>query len=175
MMATLIALFTSFAKVGLFTFGGGYAALRLIQTEIIIRNAWLTMEEFLNVVAIAEVTPGPIALNASTFIGYKLAGIPGAIAGTVGVIFFPVLIMLVLTYFVNKLKDNRKMKAIKTILRAAVLGLIASAAFSMGTAALGSVLSIAIFAGALAAAIFLKADPILLLLVIGIAGAALGL
>lgn len=174
-MATLIALFTSFAKVGLFTFGGGYAALRLIQTEIIIRNAWLTMEEFLDVVAIAEVTPGPIALNASTFIGYKLAGIPGAVAGTMGVIFFPVLIMLILTYFVSKLKDNKKMKAIKIILRAAVLGLIASAAFSMGTAALGSLLSVAIFAGALAAAIFFKADPIRLLLVIGIAGAILRL
>ncbi|HOS50845.1 MAG TPA: chromate transporter, partial [Bacillota bacterium] len=115
-MELLIDIFMSFAKVGLFTFGGGYAALRLIQSEIIISKAWLTMEEFLDVVAIAEVTPGPIALNASTFIGYKLSGIPGAIVGTVGVIFFPVLIMLVLTYFVNKLKDNKKMKAIKTML-----------------------------------------------------------
>ncbi|HOA15328.1 MAG TPA: chromate transporter [Bacillota bacterium] len=175
MLPVLIGLFTSFAKVGLFTFGGGYAALRLIQTEVIIKSAWLTMEEFLDVVAIAEVTPGPIALNASTFIGYKLAGIPGAISGTLGVIFFPVIIMLALTYFVNKLKDNRKMKAIKTMLRAAVLGLISSAAFSMGAAALGSALSIAIFAAALGAAMFLKADPILLLLLTGLAGAVAGL
>ncbi len=170
-MSILIDLFASFARVGLFTFGGGYAALRLIQTEIIIKNGWLTMEEFLDVVAIAEVTPGPIALNASTFIGYKLAGILGAITGTVGVIFFPVLIILVLTYFVNKLKDNKKMKAVKAILRAAVIGLIASAAFSMGAAALGSTASIAIFVAALAAAFFLKADPILLLFVTGILGA----
>lgn len=170
-MSILIDLFASFARVGLFTFGGGYAALRLIQTEIIIKNGWLTMEEFLDVVAIAEVTPGPIALNASTFIGYKLAGILGAITGTVGVIFFPVLIILVLTYFVNKLKDNKKMKAVKAILRAAVIGLIASAAFSMGAAALGGTVSIAIFVVALAAALFLKADPILLLFVTGILGA----
>jgi chromate transporter len=170
-MSILIDLFISFARVGLFTFGGGYAALRLIQTEIIIRNGWLTMEEFLDVVAIAEVTPGPIALNASTFIGYKLAGILGAITGTLGVIFFPVLIILVLTYFVNKLKDNKKMKAVKTILRAAVIGLIASAAFSMGSAALGGTVSIAIFVAALAAALFLKADPILLLLITGVLGA----
>ena len=170
-MSMLINLFVSFARVGLFTFGGGYAALRLIQTEIIIRNGWLTMEEFLDVVAIAEVTPGPIALNASTFIGYKLAGILGAITGTIGVIFFPVLIILVLTYFVNKLKDNKKMKAVKAILRAAVIGLIASAAFSMGAAALGSAASIAIFAAALAAALFLKVDPILLLFITGVLGA----
>lgn len=168
-------LFSSFAKIGLFTFGGGYAALRLIQTEIIIGKAWLTMEEFLDVVAIAEVTPGPIALNASTFIGYKLAGIPGAISGTLGVIFFPVAIMLVLTYFVNKLKENRKMKSIKTILRAAVIGLIASAAVSMGAAALGGWVSIGIFAAALVAATWLKADPIMLLLIVGVAGAVLGL
>lgn len=170
-MSILINLFLSFARVGLFTFGGGYAALRLIQTEIIIRNGWLTMEEFLDVVAIAEVTPGPIALNASTFIGYKLAGILGAITGTLGVIFFPVLIILVLTYFVNKLKDNKKMKAVKAILRAAVIGLIASAAFSMGSAALGGTASIAIFIAALAAALFLKADPILLLFITGVLGA----
>lgn len=170
-MELLIDIFMSFAKVGLFTFGGGYAALRLIQSEIIISKAWLTMEEFLDVVAIAEVTPGPIALNASTFIGYKLSGIPGAIVGTVGVIFFPVLIMLVLTYFVNKLKDNKKMKAIKTMLRAVVIGLIASAAYTMGAAALGSTLSLVIFAAALAAVILLKADPILLLLVTAVAGA----
>lgn len=170
-MELLIDIFISFAKVGLFTFGGGYAALRLIQSEIIISKAWLTMEEFLDVVAIAEVTPGPIALNASTFIGYKLSGIPGAIVGTVGVIFFPVLIMLVLTYFVNKLKDNKKMKAIKTMLRAVVIGLIASAAYTMGAAALGSTLSLVIFAAALAAVILLKADPILLLLVTAVAGA----
>lgn len=170
-MELLIDIFISFAKVGLFTFGGGYAALRLIQSEIIISKAWLTMEEFLDVVAIAEVTPGPIALNASTFIGYKLSGIPGAIVGTVGVIFFPVLIMLVLTYFVNKLKDNKKMKAIKTMLRAVVIGLIASAAYTMGAAALGSTLSLVIFAAALAAVILLKADPILLLLVTAVVGA----
>lgn len=170
-MELLLDIFISFAKVGLFTFGGGYAALRLIQSEIIISKAWLTMEEFLDVVAIAEVTPGPIALNASTFIGYKLSGIPGAIVGTVGVIFFPVLIMLVLTYFVNKLKDNKKMKAIKTMLRAVVIGLIASAAYTMGAAALGSTLSLVIFAAALAAVMLLKADPIILLLVTAVAGA----
>jgi len=156
-MALLIDIFISFAKVGLFTFGGGYAALRLIQSEIIIGKAW--------------VTPGPIALNASTFIGYKLSGIPGAIVGTTGVIFFPVLIMLVLTYFVNKLKDNKKMKAIKTMLRAVVIGLIASAAYTMGAAALGSTVSIVIFAAALAAVALLNVDPILLLMITAVAGA----
>lgn len=174
-MSMLSALFMAFARVGLFTFGGGYAALRLIQTEIIIKNAWLTMEEFLDVVAIAEVTPGPIALNTATFIGYKLAGISGSIVATTGVIFFPVIIVLVLTYFVNKLKDNKKMKSIKAMFKAVVIGLIASAAFSLGAAALGSWISIAIFAVALAASLFLKADPILLLLIAGVLGAVTGI
>lgn len=175
-MQILWDIFTSFVRVGLFTFGGGYAALRLIQTEIILNKAWLTMEQFLDVVAVAEVTPGPIALNAATFIGYKLAGIPGSLVGTAGVIFFPVIIVLTLTYFVNKLKDNKKMKAVKTILKAAVMGLIASAAVSMGAAALGSAVSIGIFAAAFAAVMLIKkADPITVLLVTGIIGAIAGL
>lgn len=175
-MQIIWLIFTSFARIGLFTFGGGYAALRLIQTEIIISRSWLSMEQFLDVVAIAEVTPGPIALNAATFIGYKLAGIPGSLAGTIGVIFFPVIIVLTLSYFVNKLKDNRKMNAIRTILRAAVMGLIASAAFSMGAAALGDTISILIFGAALAVVFLIKkADPITLLLVTGLAGALAGL
>ena len=175
-MQMLWDIFTSFVRVGLFTFGGGYAALRLIQTEIILNKAWLTMEQFLDVVAVAEVTPGPIALNAATFIGYKLAGIPGSLAGTTGVIFFPVIIVLILTYFVNKLKDNKKMKAIKTILKAAVMGLIASAAVSMGAAAIGSALSMGIFAAAFAAVMLIKkADPITILLATGIIGAIAGL
>ena len=175
-MQMLWDIFTSFVRVGLFTFGGGYAALRLIQTEIILNKAWLTMEQFLDVVAVAEVTPGPIALNAATFIGYKLAGILGSLAGTTGVIFFPVIIVLILTYFVNKLKDNKKMKAIKTILKAAVMGLIASAAVSMGAAALGSALSIGIFVAAFSVVMLIKkADPITILLVTGIIGAIAGL
>lgn len=175
-MQLLWEIFTSFARVGLFTFGGGYAALRLIQTEIILNKAWLSMEQFLDVVAIAEVTPGPIALNAATFIGYKLAGIPGSLLGTAGVILFPVIIVLILTYFVNRLKDNKKMKAVKTVLKAAVMGLIASAAVSMGAAALGSALSIGIFAVALAVVmLYRKADPITVLLVTGIIGAIAGL
>ena len=74
-----LQLFVSFFKVGLFAFGGGYAALPLIQEQVISENAWLSMNEFTHLVTISQMTPGPIALNAATFVGTKVAGIPGSI------------------------------------------------------------------------------------------------
>ena len=80
----LLKLFWSFFLVGLFSFGGGYAALPLIQEQVIEINSWLTPTEFMDILIISQMTPGPIAINASTFVGTKIAGIPGAIAATTG-------------------------------------------------------------------------------------------
>ena len=85
-MMLLLKLFWSFLQIGLFTFGGGYAMLPLIQREIIDVNGWLTMEQFLDIVAVAEMTPGPIAINSATFVGYRVAGVLGSFAATFGVV-----------------------------------------------------------------------------------------
>jgi chromate transporter len=82
----LLNIYLSFAKVGLFTFGGGYAMLPLIESDIIQKRGWLSMAEFTDIVGIAEVTPGPIAVNSATFVGYRLAGIVGGLVATLGVI-----------------------------------------------------------------------------------------
>ena len=73
-------LFLSFLQIGLFSFGGGYAAMPLLQEQLVARNGWLSVQEFADLVTIAEMTPGPIAVNAATFVGTKLAGFPGALA-----------------------------------------------------------------------------------------------
>lgn len=82
-----LQLFLSFLQIGLFSFGGGYAAMPLLQEQLVARNGWLSVQEFADLVTIAEMTPGPIAVNAATFVGTKLAGLPGALAATAGVIF----------------------------------------------------------------------------------------
>ena len=83
---TLAAVFTTFLKIGAFTFGGGYAMIPLIQKEAVERRQWITDSDVLDVIAIAESTPGPIAINAATFVGYRVGGLPGALCATLGVV-----------------------------------------------------------------------------------------
>ena len=98
-------LFYAFARIGLFTFGGGYAMLALIQDECVERKQWITNEEMATVTAIAESTPGPIAINCATYTGYRQAGIPGAVAATVGVVLPSfVIIYLISTFFEHLLE-----------------------------------------------------------------------
>ena len=78
----LLSMFLTFCKIGLFSFGGGYAILAMIQQEVVTKNAWITSSEFADIVAISQMTPGPIAINAATFIGYRQGGILGSVACT---------------------------------------------------------------------------------------------
>ena len=93
-----LELFWSFFQIGLFSIGGGYAAMPLIQNQVVDIHPWLTMPQFADVMTIAEMTPGPIAINAATFVGIQIAGFPGAIIATVGCIFPSCVIVMTLAY-----------------------------------------------------------------------------
>lgn len=124
-------LFLSFLKVGLFSIGGGYAAMPLIQSQAIDTYGWLSLNEFTDLVSIAEMTPGPIAVNAATFIGTRMAGLPGALIATFGVI-LPSLVIVSLLFLIYK--KFGKLPAIQTALtylRPAVTALIASAGLTI--------------------------------------------
>ena len=96
---SLGTLFSTFFKIGLFTFGGGYAMIALLEEEFIQRRRWLDKDEFLDMTAIAESTPGPVAINSATYLGYKLAGVPGAVAATVAVCLPSFLIIYAISLF----------------------------------------------------------------------------
>lgn len=98
----LLTLFLSFFKIGAFTFGGGYAMLSLLENEFVEKRGWLTKEEFMDMVAIAESTPGPIAINSATFIGYKAAGVLGSALATLGVVLPSFTIIYVISLFLDK-------------------------------------------------------------------------
>ena len=100
-----LKLFLTFFKIGLFTFGGGYAMISLIENECIEKKKWITNEEFLNCVALAESTPGPIAINSATFIGYKVAGFLGSLFATLGVILPSFVIIFLISLFFNNLLE----------------------------------------------------------------------
>lgn len=126
-MNILVQLFWSFAKVGLFCIGGGYASMPLIQAEVVDGKHWISMHEFVDIFTISQMTPGPIGINAATFVGAKVAGVPGSIAATVGFVFPSVLIMLLLAYLYYKYGDMGIIRGILNGLRPAVVALIGSA------------------------------------------------
>ena len=126
-MDILLQLFLSFATVGLFCVGGGYASMPLIQVEVIEKYRWLSLNEFVDIFTLSQMTPGPIGINAATFVGSKVAGIPGSIAATAGFVFPSVIIVLLLAYLYYKYGNVGPIRGILNGLRPAVVALIASA------------------------------------------------
>jgi len=126
-----LRLFWSFFQIGLFSFGGGYAAMPLIQNQIVDINKWLTMSQFADVITISQMTPGPIAINAATFVGIQLAGIPGAIVATLGCVFPSCIIVLTLAYIYYRYRELSILQGVLNGLRPAVIAMIASAGLSL--------------------------------------------
>ncbi len=124
-------LFLSFIQVGLFSVGGGYAAIPLIQNQIVDVRGLMTLEEFTDLITIAEMTPGPISINSATFVGTRLAGVPGAIVCTLGCILPSFCICLALAFFYYKYRQLNGIQKILSALRPAVVALIASAGLSI--------------------------------------------
>ena len=121
-----VRLFYIFAKLGLFTYGGGYAIIALLL-GILEEYNWVTSSEFSNLVAISQITPGPIAINAATFVGYKVAGVLGSAVATFGIFIPAFIITMIVSKFFYSLKDNEQFNSIMNALRVAAVALIASA------------------------------------------------
>jgi len=126
-----IQLFYTFFKIGLFGFGGGYAMLSMIQGEVVTRYGWVSSQEFTDIVAISQMTPGPIAVNSSTFVGQYVAHLPGALIATFGCILPSCILVSLLAYFYVKYKDMKVMKTILSYLRPAVVSMIAISGISI--------------------------------------------
>ena len=130
-MSNLIKLFISFFKIGAFSFGGGYAMLPLMKETVIDHHSWLTNSEFIDILAISEMTPGPIAINMATFLGYRVGGFIGSALATLAVVLPSFIVMSLIFHFVNKFKDSPYSDYFFRGIRPIVLGLIASAAVSV--------------------------------------------
>ena len=175
MMAVLFRLFVSYLKIGFFGFGGGYAMLSLIHSEVVVRNQWLTNGEFSDIVAISQMTPGPIAINSATYIGYEVAGVLGSVVATVAVCLPALTIMMLITRFFLRLRDNRYVRGVVMGMRPVVVGMIASAALLLifphsedGRSFIDG-WSWVIFVGVMVASVK-KVNPILLIVMSAVAG-----
>ena len=125
-----LELFYTFFTIGLFTFGGGYAMLPLIQ-EKVIANGWLTMEEIVDFVAVSESTPGPFAVNIATYVGAETGGVLGAVCATLGVVLPSFIVILIVAKFYLRFKNSKAVSGVMYGLRSAVVGLMAAALFGM--------------------------------------------
>lgn len=126
-----LELFKTFLKIGTFTFGGGYAMLSIIKREVVDNKKWITEEEFTNIITIAESTPGPIAINVATYVGYKTAGNLGSLFATLGTIFSPVIIILILSSILNVVSENEMFNNAFWGIRIGAVALIFSVLFNM--------------------------------------------
>lgn len=163
-------LFWSFFQIGLFSIGGGYAALPLIREQIVEKHAWLTMAAFTDVVTIAEMTPGPIAINAATFVGTQVGGIAGALVATFGCVLPSCVIVILLAWLYRKYRSLTLMQGILSGLRPAVVGLIGAAGASI--LALAPV-SLCLFAAALFVLRKWNVNPTFIIFGAGAVGAVL--
>jgi len=171
-----LQLFYIFFKIGLFGFGGGYGMLSLIQFEIVEKGNFLDIEQFTNIVAISQITPGPIGINCATFVGYTATGnVFGSALATFAVVLPSFILMLILAKMVAKFKTNSNVAAAMSSLRLAIIGLIAAAALFLVTEeSFGKnyvdIVSWVLFAVTFAAVKFLKINPILMILIVGVFG-----
>lgn len=173
MTTILLKLFTVFAKIGAFSFGGGYAMLPFIYKELVVKYGWITVKEYSDIIAISQMTPGAVAISYAAFIGYKFGGGWGCVAASLGVI-LPSFCMIVLIASVfRKFYDKPVVKAIFKGIRPGTLGLLVAAAFTITSSNVKDIKGIIIFICALIALFVKKLDPIFVLLGSGVVGVLL--
>lgn len=170
MSLLLLGLFLSFFRIGFFGFGGGYAMLALMEFEIVQSHGWLNPSEFIDIIALAEMTPGPVAINAATFVGYRMAGLGGAVLATIGVIFPSLLLVLPAGWLAVRYREKKELQGVLEGIHPAVISLITLAAFVLGNEAMLDLKSYLIFGAGLLLLMFTKIHPLLLIVLAAAAG-----
>ncbi len=166
----IISLFIAFLMIGMVSFGGGYAMLPLFERIIVIENAWLSRDMFIDMIALSQITPGPIAVNSATFIGYQIAGVSGALLSTLGVMSIPLVLVSIVSKYKTQFLKSQTVQAIFTGLRPALVGLIMASVFSVAQTALLDWMSLILFGIILVVLFKLKWHPIYVILLSGIIG-----
>ncbi len=166
----LVKLFFTFFGIGAVAFGGGYAMLPLFERMIVEQQGWLDRSLFLDMIAISQMTPGPIAINSATFIGFQIRGVIGALVATVGMITIPVILISLVSVHRESFKNSKVVQAIFRGLRPALVGLIFASVFSLTRDAILDLWGIILFFVFFALLAVLRVHPILVILISAVAG-----
>lgn len=159
----LVRLFFSFLLLGAFSFGGGYAMIPLIQEEVVETHGWIGMEEFTDLISVSQATPGPVAVNTATYIGYRIAGIPGAFIATFGVMIVPILVVMGLILLTVKHKNTVIVRGALKGLLPVLVALIVYSAYTIGTIAFTGWFQVVLAAAALVLLLFTSVNPVYLI------------
>lgn len=143
-MEILMKLFLTFLKIGTFSFGGGYAMIPFIQKEIVEKNTWISISDFIDIIGISQMTPGPVAINSATFVGYKLSGIIGSIFATIGVVTTSFILVIIANRTLEKFKESKAIKAALAGMRPILIALILKATIDLAKESYIDLKSIAI-------------------------------
>ena len=166
-----LQLFLSYLKIGFFGFGGGYAMLSLIHNEVVVQNQWISSAELADIIAISQMTPGPIAINSATYVGYAVTGnVWGSLLATIAVCLPALTIMMLITRFYLKLKDNRYVSGVIRGIEPMMIGMIAAAAIMLMTPETFIDWKSWMLFGLCFAASVKKINPIYLILISGVLG-----
>lgn len=169
-LKTLMSIFWTFFRIGAFTFGGGYAMIPLIQRETVESKKWITDDDILEIVAIAESTPGPVAINSSTFVGYRVAGFWGAAFGTLGMVMPSFIVILAISSVLREFQDIQAVQYAFQGIRAGVLALILKALVTMYKKAKKGLFTYIVMASALILVAFVKVNVLVVILCAALAG-----
>lgn len=166
-------LFTTFVLIGFFSFGGGLGMLPLIQDAVVYKQAWISASEFANIVALSEMTPGPLAVNSATYIGFKVFGITGSLVAMLGLVLPPLVIIIFLSNVLLKNQESTIVKGVLSGLRPVMLGLIAYSGWILMAEGVGSLIDVLFCAGAACLILFSKIHPALVIVIFGALGLVL--
>ena len=170
MLKKLGELFISFARIGVLTIGGGYAMLPMMQNELVERRGWATEEEMMDYYALAQCTPGAIAVNVSTFIGYRLVGVAGGVVATLGLVFPSLVIITVIAAFLGNISELPAVKNAFAGIRVAVAVLMVNSVIRLARAAIVDWKATVLFAAVFIGSVFTAVSPVLYIVAAGIAG-----
>ena len=172
-MKTLLQLFAAFARVGVMTFGGGYAMIPILEREIVDRHGWATSEELMDYYAVGQCTPGVIAVNTATFVGYSVAGVPGGIMATLGVVFPSMVIITVIAGILTNFADLPSVKSAFAAIRVCVCVLIFNAVMKLWKKAVPDKATLVLFLLVFLLSVFLDLSPIVFVVLCAVAGIVL--
>ncbi|MBM7835453.1 chromate transporter [Clostridium sardiniense] len=169
-MSILIQLFFTFLKIGTFSFGGGYAMIPFIQREIIENHHWINNNVFMDIIGISQMTPGPIAINSATFVGYKVSGVLGSIAATLGVVTMSFILVSIASKAMEKFKESKVLRGALLGMRPVLIALIIQAFFDLAKDAYIDIKSVIITLIIGTLLLSKKVHPIIAIIISGILG-----
>lgn len=172
-MSNLISLFFTFLKIGMFGFGGGYAMLPFIQNEVVSGRGWITQNQFLDIIGISQMTPGPVSINAATFVGFNVGGIWGSLFATFGVVIFSFIAVVLISKSMQKFKNNKYIEAAINGMKPVLIALIISAFVSLARDSYVDIKSIVVGSIALMMLLSKKVHPIFVIAISAVLGIVL--